>query len=72
MLKQPRLCLSLSVPARSNGLLGQLSTGKGKEWKKTRKKKKEGVSLIDYILASFYYSLIIYAARDFCLQGSHH
>lgn len=40
VLKQPRLCLSLSVPARSNGLLGQLSTGKGMEENKKKKKKR--------------------------------
>ena len=72
VLKQPRLCLSLSMPARSNGLLGQLSTGKGTEESEEKKKKEEGVSLIDDILASFYYSPIIYAARDFYLQRSQH
>lgn len=42
VLKQPRLCLSLSMLARSNGLLGQVSTGKGTEEseKKNRKGKK--------------------------------
>lgn len=31
VLKQPRLCLSLSVLARSNGLFSRMSTGKGTE-----------------------------------------
>lgn len=72
VLKQPRLCLSFSMPARSNGLLGQLSAGKEMEESKKKEKKKKGVSLIDYTLESFYYSLILYAARDFYLQRSQH
>lgn len=62
MLQQPRLCLSLRVLTRLNGL--QARGAQGKEWKEVRKQKRreEGVSLIDCFLASFHYCLIIYAA----------
>lgn len=40
VLKQPRLCLSFSMPTRSNGLLGQLSTGKGTKESEEKKRKK--------------------------------
>lgn len=65
VLQQPRLCLSLSVLTRPNGLLAR--GAQEKEWKKVRKqekKKKKGrrCFINRCILASFYYCLIIYAA----------